>query len=261
MRKLLAQSKSLVLASVIAIAIVLTPLLLNLSKSTLFPLSLQPRDWTGFGSGTTETTAKELTPDGKTITKIVKTSKQEEAKTLWDWLSVLGVPLTLALLGFWFQWLEQEQSKNQAEIERERTEKQAQVDKEIAEINRQEEAIQAYFDRLSDLLVDKNLIAIASKVQSIKAKSEPEKDNEEVELPENFQEQEEQLDAAVDVIRARTLAILRRLKDDADRKNSVVEFLIEAEVIQKLKLSLEGADLNRANLFGANLFDANLFGA
>jgi len=253
MRKRLAQPKLLVLASVIAIAIVLTPLLFNLSKSTLFPLSLQPRDWTGIGADSTTNTERDGTG------KVIKTVEvAESSKTLWDWLSVLGVPLTLALLGFWFQWLQQEQSKNQAKIERERTEKQSQVDKEIAEINRREEAIQAYLDRLSDLLVDKNLIAIASKVQSIKAKSEPKKENEEVEPTENFQEQEERLDAAVDVIRARTLAILRRLKDDADRKNSVVEFLIKAEVIQKLKLSLEWADLSRANLSDTNLSDANL---
>ena len=77
---------------VTAIAVVALPLLLlNLSESTLFPLSLKAQDWTGFGSDITEeaTTSTEKAPDGKII-KTVVTSKKEDGKTLWDWLSVLG---------------------------------------------------------------------------------------------------------------------------------------------------------------------------
>ena len=256
------QESSKLWLPVTAIAVVaLTLLLLNLSESTLFPLSLKARDWTGFGGSTTEqaTTSTELAPDGKTIIKTVVTNKKEDGKTLWDWLSVLGVPLTLALLGAWFQTRQQTQVDKKADLE-----------KEIADTASKEEVIQAYLDRLSDLLIDKNLIAIAAKVQSFEAKSTSKKEGsgdssedleEEVKLDETLQEQKDQLDAAVDVIRARTLAVLRRLKDDPKRKTSVMEFLIEAEVIQRLDLSLRGADLSRADLIDADLGSANLRGA
>jgi len=246
---------------VTAIAVVvLTLLLLNLCESTLFPLSLKARDWTGFGGGITEeaTTSTEKDPDGKII-KTVVTSKKEDGKTLWDWLSVLGVPLTLALLGAWFQTRQQTQADKKADLE-----------KEIAETARKEEIIQAYLDKLSELVVDKNLFAIAAKVKRFETKSTSKKEGsgdssgdleEEVNLSEVLQEQKEQLDAAVDVIRARTLAVLRRLKDDPERKTSVMEFLLEAEVIQRLNLSLSGADLSGANLSRADLHNADLHDA
>jgi Pentapeptide repeats (8 copies) len=239
------------------VAFLLAWSLFNLMESTLFPLSLKARDWTGLGADSTTNTERD------SANKVIKTVEVgESSKTLWDWLSVLGVPLTLALLGFWFQALQQKQAEEEAKVE-----------KEIAETARKEEAIQAYFDRLSDLLVDKNLIAITSKVQSfeaeVKAKEEGSGDttrNEKVKLPVKLQVQQDRLDAAVDVIRARTLAILRRLENDADRKSSVMHFLLDAEVIQKLKLSLRNADLKNtdlrnANLGAADLTDANLIGA
>ena len=251
----------------IAVAFLRAWSLFNLRESTLLPLSLKARNWTGFGADSTTNTERD------SANKVIKTVEVEESsKTLWDWLSVLGVPLTLALLGFWVQALQQKQAEEGAKVE-----------KEIAETARKEEAIQAYFDRLSDLLVDKNLIAIASKVQSFEARAKAEKEksgdnprSEELELPAKLQEPKEQLDAAIDVIRARTLAILRRLKDDAERKTSVVQFLIEAEVVEKLRLSLRDADLSGisiggrftgeinptgANLTGIDLNNANLKGA
>jgi hypothetical protein len=263
-KKRIAQPKVWI-PTAIVVASLLVWSLFNLRQSTLFPLSLKARDWTGFGADSTTNTERD------SADKVIKTVEVgESSKTLWDWLSVLGVPLTLALLGFWFQWLQQKQTAQQAEVEKERaiaqaeverarTEKQAEVEKEIAEIARKEEAIQVFFDRLSDLLVDKNLIAIASRVQSFCEAKEEGSGGEKIKLPALLQDQKEQLDAAVDVIRARTLAILRRLEGDADRKASVMQFLLEAEVVQKLKLSLSYADLSDANLYCANLSDANLY--
>ncbi|MBD1804087.1 pentapeptide repeat-containing protein [Microcoleus sp. FACHB-SPT15] len=70
------------------------------------------------------------------------------------------------------------------------------------------------------------------------------------------------LDADLDVSRARTLSILRRLDGDGERKSSVVHFLIDAELIQGLDLlkdaNLSGANLSQANLSLANLSLANL---
>jgi uncharacterized protein YjbI with pentapeptide repeats len=209
---------------------------------------------------------KKILRDGNEITV---TTKYVSGKTIWDWLSVLGVPLSLTVigtvLGYRLQNLSTKQAVEQAKIEKEREAKQAEIEKErasiekeIADSNQKEEVLQAYFDRLSALLIDKNLIAIAAKN----------------EVPDHrLKEDQELLNASRDIIRARTLSILRRLEGDGKRKGSVIQFLAEAKVISKLKLDLSGANLSgarfhradlqfaklcRAQLVGADLFDADL---
>ena len=164
---------------------------------------------------------------GKTI-KTIETTKDDEGKTLWDWLSLLGVPLSLAILGYVLQ----EQQRKRADNET------------------KEEVLQAYFDRLSVLLIDRNLIVLSNKSQSSTITPE----------------EQELLDSSLDVIRARTLSILRRFENDAERKTSVIKFLIETEIVGKLKLNLSDADLSgvnliRANLSGVNLYKVDLSGA
>jgi uncharacterized protein YjbI with pentapeptide repeats len=186
---------------------------------------LWPKGW-GIGPEQSTSTVSIETLEKDTqgnTTKTVKTTKNDDGKTLWDWLSVLGVPLSLALLGFWLQTLQQSR----------------------AEALAKEEVLQVYFDRLSVLLVDKNLRAIAAKKDQV------------------TDEERELLASAMDVIRARTLSILRRFENDPERKTSVIRFLIEADFISKLKLNLDGAtlrgcDLRRADLRGANLRKADL---
>jgi len=191
-----------------------------------------------------------------------------KGKTLWDWLSLAGVPLSLAVLGFWLQIQQQkqndlqkqrelEQTEKLAAVEREQTEKLATIEQGIAEQNRQEEALENYFDKVSALLVEKNLLAIAAKL------AKAEKDQETGEAPTESDtgdtttpEERELLDISVDVIRARTLATLRRL--DGNRKGSLIRFLTEAKVISKLSLSLKDADLSHANLHRADLSFAKL---
>lgn len=216
-------------------------------------LLLYKPNWTGFGSDSTKNIERDSV--GK-VTKIVEV--EQSGKTLWDWLTVLGVPLSLAVLGFWLQRHEQKRVGEQTKLER-----------ELAEGNQREEALQVYFDRLSTLLIDKNLIAIAAKVKNAD-KGEENQHNTAIE------EDKELLNAAVDVIQARTLSILRQFGEDGERKSSVIQFLLEAEVIDKLNLNLSranlsginlsgadfsGANLSRANLRGADLDDANLSGA
>lgn len=234
-------------------------------------------DWTGFGEDVIVSASQERDQKGN-LTKTITTTTPQSAKTLWDWLSVLGVPFSLAILGFWLQQLQQKRVDEQTRLERERTEQQekfekeraeqqAKLEKEIAEANQREEALQAYFDRLSTLLVDRNLIAIATKIENSKNIAI---DNQ---SKSSIAEQKELLDAAVGVVQARTLSILRRLQEDGERKTSVMRFLMEAKVISKLKLDFSGAYLNDtdlsggdfhginfsgANLNGANLFHANL---
>jgi uncharacterized protein YjbI with pentapeptide repeats len=71
------------------------------------------------------------------------------------------------------------------------------------------------------------------------------------------------------VMRARTLTVLRRL--EPSHKREVMQFLLEAELVQRVEekapiinlsnASLSGANLSGANLSGADLSDADLSGA
>ncbi len=225
--------------------------------------------WTGFKEDTEVSKTEKILENGKEITVV---TKNVSGKTLWDWLSVLGVPLSLALLGFWFQHisakqaalekartdeqavlekaraneqaaLEKARANEQAALEKKRFNEQAVLEKEIAESNQKEEVLQAYFDRLSTLLVDKNLIAIASKFE---------------EYGDTSKEEQDLLGASKGVIRARTLSILRRLGGDGERKFSVMQFLIEAGVVSELNLDFSNADLRDAKLSRSILRDAKL---
>jgi uncharacterized protein YjbI with pentapeptide repeats len=176
---------------------------------------------------------------------------------LWDWLSLLGVPLSLAILGYWLQQNQQRRTEVVAKEQRERDEKVAKEQRELAADETKEEVLQVYFDRLSTLLVDKNLLAIAYKVYA--------SETQETENPLKngaTLEERELLDSAVDVIRARTLSILRRFENDPERKTSVIRFLLEAKIVSKLKLSLSAAHLSEVNLNGGDdLSQADLSGA
>src|SRR5260221_1700199 len=150
-------------------------------------------DWTGFN----EYIATNL-------------QQYQPAKTLWDWLQLLGVlaiPVAVALgtAGF--------------------TTKRGQVSDAENKDNQREAALQAYIDKMSELLLAKNL--------------------------RNSSEEEE----VRKIARVWTLTVLRRL--DAERKGSVLQFLHESGLIGKDKRVIH---LTGANLIGANLSGANLSG-
>jgi uncharacterized protein YjbI with pentapeptide repeats len=161
-----------------------------------------------------------------------------QGKTLWDWLSLLVVPASLAGLGALLQLKDQDRAKKQADLEREIADKNRQQDLEIAQGTREEEALQHYLDRVSNLVIEKNLLAIAAKAAPTT-------------------EEKELLEVSAEIIRALTVSTLRRLSDGS-RKASVVRFLIEADIILGLKVRLEGADLQKADLSGTYLDGAIL---
>jgi uncharacterized protein YjbI with pentapeptide repeats len=155
-----------------------------------------------------------------------------QTKTLWDWMNLLLIPIILAAGVFFL-------NRSKRETERQRTEEHATLEHEIATDNQQEEALQAYFDRIIELVLKEKL-----------SKFSP----------------EEVRNAA----RTRTLSVLRRL--DAKRKGMVVLFLKDSGLIDReAVVDLCGADLtgaslplavlSRANLSGADLTGANLEGA
>lgn len=181
-------------------------------------------DWTGLNSEPDVSVVTETIEKKGEITtlKRITTQEPDSGPTLIDWVNTLVAPFSLSILGFWFQ---QQQEK--------RAEEQAELDKQIAYTNLCEEALQAYFDRLAELLLDQKL-AILTKDDLVQ-------------------------EVALNVIRARTLSILRQLGEDRERKSNVVRFLIDAELMSKLNLS--DADLRNADLVGINLENTNLRGA
>src|SRR5260370_24542111 len=110
------------------------------------------------------------------------------------------------------------------------TQGQKEVEQEVATDNQRETLLQAYIDKMSELLVEKQL-----------HKSAPE-------------------DELREIARVRTLTVLSRL--DGPRKRSVLQFLHEASLIDKDKhiIDLHGADLRGATLSGVTLFAADLGG-
>ena len=170
---------------------------------------------------------------------------KDPSKSVWDGLELLGVPLILAVLGAWFQKSQQEQSEK---ITREQREQNGDETRE--------EVLQLYFDRVSTLLIDKNLMAIATKKEKVAAA----RDKGELEVSIDTK-QEELLEIAIDVIRARTLSILRRFNQDSERKGSVIRFLIETDGIARLRISLSDANLSNADLGNADLGNADLSNA
>lgn len=171
-------------------------------------------------------------------------------KTLWDWMELLIIPTFLAFAIFLLNKSQKETELLIAEIrryeDREIAEKKATLDRELAKDKQQQETLEAYFDRMTSLLLDKNL-RISNEGDEIRS-----------------------------IARTLTLAALRRL--DEARKSLVVQFLHESKLIigrqaivdmslaDLRRINLEYAKLNeinlsRANLRGANLQTASLMGA
>src|SRR5215213_8198054 len=158
-------------------------------------------------------------------------------KTVWDWLPIVGallVPLVIALGTGWITRqlanLENQRAQQAQKVENQR----AEAERELAEQRAQDEALQAYPDQMSGLLLEKDLRT-------------SEEDSE-----------------VRTLARARALTVLERL--DPSRKTAVVQFLVEAKLVQRVVgtgpiISLNGADLSGAYLFSSALSEADLDGA
>lgn len=147
-----------------------------------------------------------------------------DIKNVWTWMLLLAMPFVLALLALWFN------ARNRKN------------DQKIATDYLRETALQAYFESVSELLLEKNLRV-----------SQPG-------------------DEVRTLARARTVSLLPQL--DTKRKLRVVQFLCESGLITVVDLygadlrevnlthtSLSGVNLSGANLNKADLSEANLSGA
>src|SRR5215216_3968028 len=161
-------------------------------------------------------------------------------KKFWHYLDLLIVPVVIAGGVAIFNWMQSERERK-AEAKQQERERVAEVASrnralEVENQRAQDEALQAYLDQMSTLLLDRNLRS-------------PEEDSE-----------------VRTLARARTLTILSRL--DGGHERSVLQFLYESDLLSKgrVVVDLKGADLSEAslgaiNLHGANLSEANLRGA
>jgi len=135
------------------------------------------------------------------------------SKTFWDWMGLLVVPLSLALIAYLFSRQERK------------------IDREIAAEQYQQRLLQDYLDRISKLLLDKELDESESKGR---------------------------VTAVGQVL---TLTVLRQ--SDALRRGEILRFLYEAKLIEKKKriVDLHGVELSGAAFPGLNLEKVDLSGA
>src|SRR5215218_3445796 len=75
--------------------------------------------------------------------------------TLWDWIKLLIVPAVIAGGGLWF-------NRQQQDRQREDEQRQQERGLEIENQRAQDEALQAYLDQMSQLLIDKDLLNVDS---------------------------------------------------------------------------------------------------
>src|SRR5437763_6861323 len=108
-------------------------------------------NWTGFNGGYSKVTTTMVTPGTTTATPGTTVAREQQpAKTLWDVLQLLIVPLILAIGGFWLNRIQTDRDKNAEEAQKQR-------ERESREDNQRETALQTYIDRMSELLLKNNL--------------------------------------------------------------------------------------------------------
>jgi uncharacterized protein YjbI with pentapeptide repeats len=130
-----------------------------------------------------------------------------------------------------------------------------------------EHALQTYFDQLSALLVDKQLKKLLAANQATVAANAPIEKGADAsgvtEVVTATLELSIDVEAALNVVKARTLSLLRMFDEDIPRKASVLSFLSDADLLKQLDLDLsgiklEGANLKKVNFSACNFCDANL---
>jgi uncharacterized protein YjbI with pentapeptide repeats len=167
--------------------------------------------------------------------------------TVRDWLPIVGallVPLVIALGTWAIMWqldkLENQRAQQAQQIENQR----AQAERELAEQRAQDEALQAYLDQMSQLILDRKLLEVEQGVPV-----------------------HEPGDPVHTLAQARTSTAILRL--DAQHNESVTRFLITSGLAVRSKDSarllrgstLSHAKLGDAHLTNADLGDADLSGA
>jgi uncharacterized protein YjbI with pentapeptide repeats len=159
--------------------------------------------------------------------------------TLRNWLPIVGALLVslIIALGIWGITWQLEKLENQRAQQAQKLENQrAEAERELAEQRAQDEALQAYLDQMSQLILDRKLLEI-----------------------EQGNPVHEQGDPVHTLAQARTSTAILRL--DAEHNESVTHFLITSGLSVRTKDSarlLRGSTLSHAKLSGAHLPNADL---
>src|SRR5258708_7636431 len=94
---------------------------------------------------------------GTSPTTVTRTEVEVPAKSFCDWLQLLIIPGVLAVGGYLFNYTtsrnDREATEKRTQAEREAAEKRAETEREIALDNQREAALQAYIDRMAELLL------------------------------------------------------------------------------------------------------------
>ncbi len=175
----------------------------------------------------------------------------QRAKTLWDWLQLLIVPLVLSIAAFFLNRTErvnaEKAAKQRDETERKIADQRADTERKIAEQRALDGILEDYLDRVTGLLVDKHLlqsspgdeVRVAAWIRTVTAMR--------------------RLDAERNSILLQFLYDAGLLKEANNPNGSVIE--LKNSNLRNVKLEdcdLQGIDLSGVNLRGANLSGANL---
>src|SRR5258708_25551234 len=154
---------------------------------------------------------------------VTKTEEDQPGKTLWDWMSLLIIPVILALVGYFFTRTER---RNEQAIAKQR----AATEQALAIDNQREAALQGYLDRMAGLLLAEKL-----------RESKPD-------------------DEVRTVARVRTLTMLFQL--NTRRTNYMLAFLRESKLVTANTdtsiITSSEADLGGANLQGVDFHGIDL---
>ena len=178
-------------------------------------------------------------------TKPEREQKEETKQSRWgfrgmtvrNWLELLIVPLVLVGIGLLFEMQQADRQEATEKQQQALEERRAEAERELAEQRAQDEALQAYLDQMSQLMLDRKLL-----------EAEPG-------------------DPVYTLAQARTSTAILRL--DAEHNESVTRFLSDSglaedsEAFPRLlrEITLSHATLSGAHLPDADLRDADLSGA
>ena len=191
-------------------------------------------DWTGLSSSPQKTVTTEVIQSPQK--KVTTTEEDQPAKTVWDWLQLLAALAIPVVVGLGAAYI----AKRQSDISEANRKQQHDTDIEIADQRQQDEFLQIYFDKMSELLLEKGL--------------------------RNSQAGDE----VYHIVQALTFLALRRL--NATHNRTLLDYLFGSDLLHRAadkgiielqnanlsKVKLDDADLHQADLRGANLFNAQL---
>lgn len=170
------------------------------------------------------------------------------AKTLWDWLQLLGAPAAIA---FGVYWLGARQTQRDSHLQEQRT---------------QDEALQAYLDQMGHLMLEKGLrnsqeedevrMLARARTLTVLARLDPDRKSNLL----RFLYETNLISKEDPIVRLGGISMLNFISGSADLKNVKLSFSHMANV-DLSGTSLEGADLAFAVLSGANLSETDIHNA